>query len=104
MVSSLGRLYFLNHSLLVTISYLWHSFQLLIVQDILVTIIVAWILFRLFRPVVFVQSHKHYHSHSSTNQQAEGEMKVTKKPSQNKDSNSSGNDGEYVDFEELPKS
>src|ERR1041385_4179026 len=50
-------------------------------QDFLVAIIIGWILFRLFRPVVFVQwnkSQKHYHNYSpgSPNQTPEGEIKV----------------------------
>jgi hypothetical protein len=76
-------------------------------QDFLVTIIVAWILFRLFRPVVFVQwnkPQKHYHNYysDSQNHTGEGEIKVTRPP-QNKQSDNSGQGGEYVDFEELPK-
>lgn len=76
-------------------------------QEFLVTIIVAWILFRLFRPVIFVQSNqpqKHYHNYypGGSTGQADGEIKVTRKPSEDK-SNGSGDNGEYVDFEELPK-
>jgi len=77
-------------------------------QDFLVTIIIAWILFKLFRPVVFVQwnkPQKHYHNYysGSPNPSAENEIKVTKPSPQNK-SNGSDNGGEYIDFEELPKS
>ncbi len=77
-------------------------------QDFLVAIIIGWILFRLFRPVVFVQwnkPQKHYHNYypGSANQSPEGEIKVTKQPQQDK-SNNSGEDGEYIDYEELPKS
>jgi hypothetical protein len=77
-------------------------------QDFLVTIIIAWILFRLFRPVVFVQwnkPQKHYHNYypGSQNQSGEGEIKAAKQSPQKKSDGSDG-DGEYVDFEELPKS
>jgi len=77
-------------------------------QDFLVTIIITWILFRLFRPVVFVQSnnsqrHQHYYYSGSQNPSSEGEIKVTQQ-SPEKKSNSPDGDGEYVDFEELPKS
>ena len=77
-------------------------------QDFLVTIIIAWILFRLFRPVVVVRSnksqrHDHYYYSGPQNQSPEGEIKVTKQ-SPDKKSNSSDGDGEYVDYEELPKS
>ena len=78
-------------------------------QDILVTIIIAWILFRLLRPVIFVQwnkPQKHYHNYypPTQNRSADGEIKVTHPPQQNKQSSSSGKDDEYIDFEELPKS
>ena len=76
-------------------------------QEFLVTVIVAWILFRLFRPVVFIQSnrpqkHEHYYYPGPQNHSSE-EIKVTKQSPQKK-SNNSNEDGEYVDFEELPKS
>ena len=76
-------------------------------QDFLVAIIIAWILFRLFRPVVFVQwnkPQKHYHNYyqGSPTQSPEGEIKVSKQSPQSK-SNNSDNGGEYVDYEELPK-
>jgi hypothetical protein len=78
------------------------------VQDFLITIIVAWVLFRLFRPVVFIQSNKqqrHYHNYypGTPNQSSEGEIKVTKQSPENK-RNSSDEGGEYIDYEELPKS
>lgn len=76
-------------------------------QEFLVTIIIAWILFRLFRPVVFVQNkpQRHYHNYyqGSPNQSPQGEVKVTSPSPQQKNSSSDDN-GEYVDFEELPKS
>ena len=77
-------------------------------QDFLVAIIIAWILFRLVRPVVFIQwnkPQKHYHNYypGAPNQSAEEEIKITKEapPAKNDDSDKGG---EYVDFEELPKS
>ena len=78
-------------------------------QDILVTVIVAWILFRLFRPIVFVQwnkPQKHYHNYYSGSQNSPGdnETKVTQSSSQNNKRNSSDDSGDYIDFEELPKS
>jgi hypothetical protein len=73
-------------------------------QDFLVTIIIAWILFRLFRPVVFVQPQKHEHHYYSGSQNAsnEGEIKITKPSPKNKSDNSDEN-SDYIDFEELPK-
>lgn len=71
-------------------------------KTVLLTFIVAWILFRLFRPVIFVQSNKqHNYYPGSQNPPADGEIKVTK---QSRDkSNGSYDGGEYIDYEELPK-
>ena len=72
-------------------------------EDLLVAIIVSWILFRLLRPVVFVQwnGKQHYENSSPPNQNQSGEEKIiiNKSPSRNK--NIPDDAGEYVDFEEL---
>jgi hypothetical protein len=71
-------------------------------QDLLVALIVGWILFRLFRPVIFVQWGGKRQPHQYSNSyppQREGEIKVTQQHSRNSNSNDSG---EYVDYEELP--
>jgi len=71
-------------------------------QDILIAIIVSWILFRLFRPVLFVQWGGKQQANRYANpysQQRDGEIKVSQTQTQNKSSNALG---EYVDYEELP--
>jgi hypothetical protein len=72
--------------------------------DFLIAIIVTWVLFRLFRPVVFVHWNKpqQYQNNSSPNQSQapEGEITVNKTSVRNK--NIPDGAGEYVDFEELP--
>ena len=71
-------------------------------QDFLVAIIVTWILFRLFRPVVFVQWNKpqqHTYSSPNQNQSHEAEIKVNQTSPNNKTIPDDA--GEYVDFEEI---
>ena len=74
-------------------------------EDFLVAIIVGWILFRLFRPVVLVHWNKpqQHHNYSSPdyNQTQETELKVNKMSTGKK--NIPDDAGEYVDFEEFPK-
>ena len=72
-------------------------------EDILIAIIVSWILFRLFRPVVFVHwknnSQTERSSHSYSPQSHEGEIKITQ--TKTKNSGNTNEAGEYVDYEEL---
>jgi hypothetical protein len=72
-------------------------------QDFFVAIIVTWILFRLFRPVVFVQWNKpqqrQNYSPPNQNQSHEEEITVNKTSARNK--NIPDDAGEYVDFEEI---
>ena len=74
-------------------------------QDLLIAIIVSWILFRIFRPVVFVQwngreqSGRNSNSYSQQNQQREEKIKVKQNKNQDR---SSSEAGEYVDYEDLP--
>ena len=73
-------------------------------EDILIAIIVSWLLFRLFRPVVFVHwnsnSQTERSSHSYSPQSHEGEIKITQSKNQNK--GNVNETGEYVDYEDLP--
>jgi hypothetical protein len=71
-------------------------------QDILVAIIISWVLFRLFRPVFFVQwggGQRSNYSSRGQHHQPEGEVHVTKNNGSQK--NVSDDEGEYVDYEEI---
>ena len=75
-------------------------------QDFITVIIVSWILFRLFRPVIFVQWNKpkqrQYYSAPNQSPARQEESAVNKPSARNK--NFPDDEGEYIDFEELPKS
>jgi hypothetical protein len=63
--------------------------------DIFYTILIAWVLWRIFGGSV--KTHVYHHHYSSTGK--EGEVKVSKIAEREK--KSSDNKGEYVDYEEV---
>lgn len=69
-------------------------------QEILFTIIVIIILFRLFRGSVFIYKHQQpYNNLYQQQQKREGE--ITIEETQKKKTDKNKDDGEYVDYEEI---
>ncbi|GAB4147519.1 MAG: hypothetical protein Fur0041_21500 [Bacteroidia bacterium] len=77
-------------------------------QEFFFTVLAIWVIWRLFSafsessssqrsgPMIYYNQHHHYH-----NKEKEGEVNISQKAQQSSPKKSD-NDGEYVDYEEIP--